>query len=71
MLREALRVFGGPDSESPTALDVRYYLGAAQINAGRVAEGSATLRRAIPGLIREYGGNNVRVRNAQKALARG
>jgi serine/threonine-protein kinase len=67
-LRDALRIFGGPASESPTALEVRYYLGESLVKGGQTAEGRAVLRAALPGLLRIHGPESRFVTNTQKSL---
>ncbi|WP_412069845.1 protein kinase domain-containing protein [Rubrivirga sp. IMCC43871] len=66
VLREAGTVLTG---DGPSALEVRYYLGQALVEAGEGGEGRAVLRAVLPGLIATFGPDNVRVRNVRKWLA--
>jgi serine/threonine-protein kinase len=66
VLREALRVFGGPEADTQAALDTRFYLGRALVEAGQATEGRRVLRAALPGLAETFGADNVRTRVARE-----
>ena len=71
VLRDALRVFGGPESQSPGSLEAQFQLGRALMEAGQTTEGRDLLQDALPGFEAVFGPDNPFTPIAQRLLAEG